>query len=801
MYQNISDIETPTQHSVRKIELPSRWRSFMWALAAIALLLFPLFMMSSLTQAATDVSGDPFPLRECSVINRINKVTNNDMVARFDALNQSGDPDPTYFTGVGMKWVESSDGSARLTGDMTAIGDPLNSGFTVDVTFSDKAIANGNLEYNSFFGTLTGFNGYADAVVTVQPSVKAPSFRFWNNGPDGDGWIQWVVDSQSTGGQQLIEVGQSGVWSFSLNPNCKALPAPTFTPEPANGMIGNVVFKDNNLNGIQDADDEGEPGIEVLLWTDDDNDGTPDTVIATQTTDGNGMYQFQGLSSSIVYFVQFIIPADAEKLFTTQDMGSDDGVDSDPDPATGITGPITVTQGEKNDTVDAGVVNSPASIGDRVWRDINRNGIQDADEPGEDGVTVYLLDGDKNILESTSTSNGGFYSFSNLDPKVVYRVRFEAPANTGFTSQNAGGNDGADSDPDPVTGQTDPITLTPGENNDDIDAGLVNRMGRLGDTIFKDDNQNGIQESDEVGVAGVTVRLLTLDGILVGTTTTDADGQYLFSVDPKQSYIIEVVAPDGLNFAPQDAPGSTDQNDSDVDPTTGQTDTITVGADETDDTIDAGLINEPGTIAGTAFKDNNQNGIQDAGDTPIDGLTVSLWIAGSSGNLFASTETDTNGDYVFTNVNPKLSYTIQFEVPDDKDVTQSNAGNDDTIDSDITAEGMTKEPITVGPNEEATDIDAGFVNRNASIGDTVFNDLDRDGIQDPGEPGEPNVTVELLAKDGTVVDTTTTDSDGNYLFTDVDPKEGYIIRFTAPAGMGFRSRNRPRLNQRYRHQR
>jgi len=402
------------------------------------------------------------------------QLTGNEVVSRFDGINQSGDPEPAYFTGSGMKWVEYSDGSARLMGDMISIGDPMNSGFTVDVTFSNKALANGNLEYDSFFGTMTGSGGYSGATVSIQTSVKAPSFRFWNNGPDAEGWIMWVVNTQSTGGQLITELGQSAVWSFSINPNCKTVPAPTFTPVPkVPGMIGNQVFKDNNQNGIQDAEDEGVAGIEVLLWTDDDEDGTPDTVIATQTTDANGMYQFQGLSPHVTYFVQFIIPADAEKLFTAQDVGG------------------------------------------------NENGVQDAGEPGEDGVTVYLLDGDKNILDSTITDNGGLYSFSNLDPKVVYRIRVEAPVNTGFTGQAAGTNDGADSNIDPDTGQSGLVSLAPGENNDDVDAGIVNDFVTLGDRVWSDTDKDGVQDADEPGIAGVVVNLLDKGANVLDSTTTD----------------------------------------------------------------------------------------------------------------------------------------------------------------------------------------------------------------------------------------------------------------------------------------
>ena len=61
-------------------------------------------------------------------------------------------------------------------------------------------------------------------------------------------------------------------------------------------------------------------------------------------------------------------------------------------------------------------------IGDRIWVDANGDGIQDLDEAGIDGVTVYLFDGAGNLIASTVTSNDGTYLFSGLkagDYKVV----------------------------------------------------------------------------------------------------------------------------------------------------------------------------------------------------------------------------------------------------------------------------------------------------------------------------------------------------------------------------------------------
>ena len=90
-------------------------------------------------------------------------------------------------------------------------------------------------------------------------------------------------------------------------------------------------------------------------------------------------------------------------------------------------------------TVDAGAIR-PASLGDFVWEDLNRNGQQDGGEPGLAGSTVTLWrcgpDGlagtadDVNTGLSQVTPASGAYLFSNLAPGC-YFVRFTTPA--GYT--------------------------------------------------------------------------------------------------------------------------------------------------------------------------------------------------------------------------------------------------------------------------------------------------------------------------------------------------------------------------------
>jgi uncharacterized repeat protein (TIGR01451 family) len=74
-------------------------------------------------------------------------------------------------------------------------------------------------------------------------------------------------------------------------------------------------------------------------------------------------------------------------------------------------------------------------------------------------------------------------------------------------------------------------------------------------------------------------------------------------------------------------------------------------------------------------------------------------------------------------------------------------------------------------------------NQCAKIGDFVWNDLDANGNQDAGEPGIPNVTVNLYASDdlGTALDTETTGPNGEYEFTGLTPGT-YVVEFVNPDG-------------------
>lgn len=124
-------------------------------------------------------------------------------------------------------------------------------------------------------------------------------------------------------------------------------------------------------------------------------------------------------------------------------------------------------------------LDQPAKLGDYVWLDEDRDGIQDPNEDGIEGVMVILQAPDGTNLDTTFTDANGFYHFDVLPGD--YKVSFIAPPGLLFTQPNQGGNDALDSDVDPAMGMTGVYTIAPGETNFTIDAGLFDKCDNIDD--------------------------------------------------------------------------------------------------------------------------------------------------------------------------------------------------------------------------------------------------------------------------------------------------------------------------------
>jgi len=532
--------------------------------------------------------------------------------------------------------------------------------------------------------------------------------------------------------------------------------------------IGDYVWIDTDVDGIQDGGETGLGGATVKLYA---SDGT--TLLDTDITDGAGAYGFTGLLPGVSYIVQFDKPTGYS--ITLKDQGGNDAVDSDGDQVTKRTALIPLTSGQTDNTRDCGMY-ALGSIASKVWVDTDGDGIQDGGETGLDGVTVELYESDgTTLITSTVTAGGGLYQFDNLEPGT-YVVKFIPLGSNVITLQNQGGDDDLDSDANSTTGKTAGVVVAAGADITNVDCGMFLKAN-VGDFVWYDTDNDGVQDGGELGMVGVIVNLLASDGTtLVTTTSTIAAGAYSFPNVNPGSYVIEFIAPVGHSFSPQDQ-GGNDALDSDANPGTGKTALFSLTSGQTNNDMDAGL-GEKAVISNFVWNDLDADGIQDVGETGINGVTVTLYQADGT-TVITTTVTAGGGLYAFTNLNPG-TYVVGFTLPGGFFFSPQDLGGDDTKDSDAnTGTGKTA-TVSVIAGETNDDIDAGMFDK-VDLGDLVWEDTNHDGIKDIGESGKSGVTVTLYQADGTTVITTdVTDGGGIYGFTDLTPGT-YVVGFTKPS--------------------
>ena len=331
-----------------------------------------------------------------------------------------------------------------------------------------------------------------------------------------------------------------------------------------------------------------------------------------------------------------------------------------------------------------------ASLGDFVWADVNKDGVQNDGPTGLNNVYVRLFtpgaDGvpgtaDDLPLASSVTGNGpggapGWYDFPGLAPGSYY-VCVTPPATFVFTTPHVGAGN-LDSDANPATGCSQVVTLAAGQNNPDIDFGLVaTQLASLGDYVWFDRNGDGLQtESPWDGANGVNVKLYVDNGngtaepgidALVATTVTADDvygqpGHYRFDgLIPGLQYFVQFVLPaSATGFTTRQAGDVTMDSDGAI------SNLVTLAPGEYNRTIDAGLVAAAGPLAlgDQVWLDGNNNGIFEpqSGEVGIDGVRLDLYLDANNdgqptldeyqGTTFTATTGGFAGRYRFSNLAP-----------------------------------------------------------------------------------------------------------------------------------------------------
>jgi fimbrial isopeptide formation D2 family protein/uncharacterized repeat protein (TIGR01451 family) len=358
------------------------------------------------------------------------------------------------------------------------------------------------------------------------------------------------------------------------------------------------------------------------------------------------------------------------------------------------------------------------SVGDRVWLDVNHDGLQTEGEPPVGGVKVTLRDQAGNVVATTTTDDNGYYAFRFLNPSTPYTITFTPPEGSMLTTANAGGDtsndlrgDLNDSDADQATGSVSFTTPATGTNLGDPAAGQAGQADNPG-------LDAGLLTAINLRLKkAVTSSGSYLPGSPVTFTLTPSnDGP----IDAWKGWRVTELMPAALDLVSISGQGYSCDTGDPAAPV------CTAGFN-----LPAGTDAAPITVVATVR-------------------------AGTSGAV-------RNVAYVAPSTDEGVAEpaeTVPLDAP-----TRSTDTDASATDNDAQASVTVTSPV--------------------SVGDFVWWDNDRDGRQDDNEPPVAGLTVNLYDAHGTLVATTTTDSDGFYFFADLLPGTEYQVGFVKPDGAGF----------------
>jgi protocatechuate 3,4-dioxygenase beta subunit len=397
-------------------------------------------------------------------------------------------------------------------------------------------------------------------------------------------------------------------------------------------------------------------------------------------------------------------------------------------------------------TLDDNVINNlnctNGSISGTVFNDATGGGVQQSGAVGLAGVTVFLDANNTGVFaagDTTATTDAnGNYSFTNLGPGT-YHVLEVPQSGVQQTTTN------------PVA-----ITLGMGTAISGVNFGDFNTVSISG-SVFQDTNDNGVRDTGEAGLAGVTVFLDTNNtGVFaVGdtTATTDANGNYSFANLGPGTYHVAEVLPTGFTqttTSPSAIVTSSGANVSGV------------------NFGDFQAVSTSTSISGTVFNDVTGGGVQQSGAVGLAGVTV--FLDANNTGVFAAGDTtattDANGNYSFTNLAAGTYHVVEVLPTGFLQTTSSSTA------------------ITLIAGQIVSAVNFGDF-KMVSISGSVLQDTTSNGICHKYEAGLAGVTVFLDTNNTGVFavgDTTaTTDANGNYSFANLGPGT-YHVAEVLPTG-------------------
>jgi len=304
-------------------------------------------------------------------------------------------------------------------------------------------------------------------------------------------------------------------------------------------------------------------------------------------------------------------------------------------------------------------------------------------------------------------------------------------------------------------------------------AASADSLGSFSGHVWNDIDNNGLMDSTDPGVQGVTMQLKRQDTGEVLTAVTDENGDYLFTGLPNDSYQFSVALPEDMLLARYRSEGDERSyltgDDAEV------YRNIVIGATKDWTDINVGLV-DSAIIKGIAYLDMNYNGNYDEGEPPYAGVKLQMIYTYSEKTL-QEIITGEDGVFYFNYVRTG-NYRFRVIVPDD--------GSAFTLVPEIIGEFSNLFEPRPGRRENSiydVDVENSMVYEyyigltlGGQISGTVFNDKNNTGVYDNADSAIGSVVVHLIDTDGTIAAHASTNRNGEYTLTDVMPGT-YTLRF------------------------
>ncbi len=584
-------------------------------------------------------------------------------------------------------------------------------------------------------------------------------------------------------------------------------------------QLSGYIYSDLNNDGTRSG--AGETGFAPAAFASSPQirltgtDYAGGAVNLTATVDANGFYQFTGLP-----------PSDTTTGYLVTELlnpiGTSDGLDRNgTDPA--IVGSRTT------DVINAGVLNANTNLTERnfgelptstlegfVYFDGNTNATKDGSEnAGLAGATITLTgtnDLNQTVNCAIITPSTGAYSFPGgtgtnctvLRPGVYAVTETPPPGLThtgayiGSIGGTSGGFNTANTAAVGVTNTSiSAITMTAGVNAINYNFG-ESGQGIRG-TVYVDANNNGIRDTGEVGIPGVTIVISGITAtnqnictIVTCNTLTDASGNFEYRDFPGSNATGYTLTEQSHLSAPLNQFVDGRDTAGDMSGTvrgTAGNDVISgilIGAGEMLTNYQFGEV--ASSLSGRVYIDNDDSGSFNGSEIGIGGVQVTLsgtTLAGQNICTYLATlapsrscivTTAGEGTYAFTNL-PAGTYTLTEAQPSaylDGRETAGTSGGSIAVNNVIGS-------ITLAAGTASGD--NLFGERAVSLSGYVYKDPQRDGTDSGSEPRISGVTIILLNGSGVEVARTVTGTDGGFSFSNL-PAGTYTIKEIQPAGYG-----------------